>query len=182
MKLNPFKPVSEAPTNPKALRTKKTFDVADLYSGPAGDASTETEGLPLDEKLRQAYFWIVNNAIISPYYDIEYEDGPSPEFSFGDLKSEIRLPSGQSYSSFVLIPLLNLAVQKRCLFIGGPGRGKTVSAILLGVLSGYSLHEVRRGIQHGQPEMTVSDLLGNPLPKDLVEADNMDDIRISWRK
>ena len=29
----------------------------------------------LDEKLRQAYFWIVNYAIISPYYDMAYHDG-----------------------------------------------------------------------------------------------------------
>ena len=35
-------------------------------------------GLPLDEKLRQAYFWIVNTAIISPHYDVEYNEEPPP--------------------------------------------------------------------------------------------------------
>src|SRR5262249_42705504 len=52
----------------------------------------------------------------------------------------------------------------------------------MGVLAGYSLRDIRRGIQHGQPEMTVTDLLGNPLPKDLINADNMESIRIAWRK
>ena len=37
-------------------------------------------------------------------------------------------------------------------------------------------------MQHGQPQMTISDLLGNPLPADLVNAQRMEDIRISWRK
>jgi MoxR-like ATPase len=157
--------------------------VADLYRGPVADAQPSADGgPPLDEKLRQAYFWIVNHAIISPHYDIEYHDGPYQSFTFGDSKTKVNLPSGQSYSSFVLLPLLNFAVRRRCLLVGGPGRGKTSSAILMGVLAGYSVKDVRRGMQHGQPQMTISDLLGNPLPADLVNAKSMDEIRISWRK
>ena len=34
----------------------------------------------------------------------------------------------------------------------------------MGVLAGYPLREVKRAIQHGQPQMTIADLLGNPLP------------------
>ncbi len=181
--LNPFQRVSQAPTNPHPQVAAKIFDVADLYRGPvAGVDSAQAQRLPLDEKLRQAYFWIVNNAIISPHYDIEYNDGPPQSFVFGDTKTKVDLPSAQSYSSFVLLPLLNFAVRGRCLLVGGPGRGKTSSAILMGVLAGYSIKEVRRGMQHGQPQMTISDLLGNPLPADLVAAKQMDDIRISWRK
>jgi MoxR-like ATPase len=138
--------------------------------------------MPLDEKFRKAYFWIVNNAIITPYYDIEFNDKPPRTFTFGGAGTEVRLPTEQSYSSFVLLPLLNFAVRKRALFIGGPGRGKTASAILMGLLAGYSLDEIHRSIQHGQPQMSIADLLGNPLPKTLVQADNMDDIKISWRK
>ncbi|MBI3243514.1 MAG: AAA family ATPase [Chloroflexi bacterium] len=181
---NPFQKVSAAPTNPHPKGGKtKLFDVADLYKGPAADAApTADGGLPLDEKLRQAYFWIVNHAIISPHYDIEYNDGPHQTFTFGDSKARVNLPSGQSYSSFVLLPLLNFAVRRRCLLVGGPGRGKTSSAILMAVLAGYSLKDIKRGIQHGQPQMTISDLLGNPLPADLVNAKSMDEIRISWRK
>jgi MoxR-like ATPase len=37
-------------------------------------------------------------------------------------------------------------------------------------------------MQHGQPQMTVADLLGNPLPADLVNAQKLEDIRIAWRK
>ncbi|MGD0525359.1 MAG: AAA family ATPase [Polyangiaceae bacterium] len=186
MAIDAFRKVSQAPTNPTpAASPRASFDVADLYRGPLGDASgaPAPEGAPrLDEKLRQAYFWIVNSAILSPYYDIEYLDGPPTTFTFGDAKAKLTLPTAQSYSSFVLLPLLNLAVRRRCLLVGGPGRGKTASAILMGVLAGYPLREVKRAIQHGQPQMTITDLLGNPLPKDLVNADRPDDIRVAWRK
>lgn len=181
---NPFSHVSKSPTNPQAHDgTSKAFDVADLYEGPAATAdTTSAPALALDEKLRQAYFWIVNYAVISPHYDIEYNDTPPQTFTFGDTKAQVVLPSAQSYSSFVLLPLLNFAVRGKCLLIGGPGRGKTTSAVLMGILAGYSLNEVREAMQHGQPQMTISDLLGNPLPADLVNAQRMQDIRISWRK
>jgi MoxR-like ATPase len=178
----PIAHVSSAPTNPRPPERPTRFDVADLYRGPIATEEIAATGLPLDERLRQAYFWIVNNAIISPHYDIEYDDGPAPSFTFGVPTSTVRLPSGQCYSSFVLLPILNFAARRRCLLIGGPGRGKTASAILMGVLAGYSLKEIRRAIQHGQPQMTIADLLGNPLPADLVAARSMDGISIAWRK
>ena len=179
---NLFQRISKAPTNPKAPPKPRQFDVADLYQGPLnvtqqGDAGAQ----PLDEKLRQAYFWIVNNAIISSHYDIEYNHGPAQSYSVGDSKRPLNLPSAQSYSSFVLLPLLTFATRRKCLFVGGPGRGKTASAILMGVLSGASVKQVKRAMQHGHPQMTIADLLGNPLPADLVNAQNMDDIRIAWR-
>ena len=184
MKLpNIFQKISQSPTRPTTTERKKKFDVADLYAtGPVETTTKQTSEISLDEKLRQAYFWIVNHAIISPYYDIEYNDGPPQTFTFGDQKSVVTLPSDQSYSSFVLMPLLNLVLRKRCLLVGGPGRGKTASAILMGVLAGYSIRDVKRAIQHGQPQMTISDLLGNPLPSTLVSAESMDDVKISWRK
>ena len=167
-----FQHVSAAPTNPQTAAGPKALDVAALYaSGPVTDEARAPDGaVPLDEKLRQAYFWIVNRAIISPHYDLEYFAGPHQRYTFGDSKTVVNLPSGQSYSSFVLLPLLNFAVRRRCLLVGGPGRGKTATSILMGVLAGYSLTEVRRAMQHGQPQMTISDLLGNPLPADLVNA------------
>lgn len=181
--LKVVKKVSESPTHPLKTEKKIEFDIADLYRGPVDSGEPQSEAaVELDEKLRKAYFWITNNAIISPYYDIEYNDGPGQQFFFGDSKSVLTLPSAQSYSSFILLPLLNLAVRRHCLLVGGPGRGKTAGAILLGVIAGYPLKEIKRSIQHGQPQMTISDLLGNPIPSDLVNAKSMDDIRISWRK
>jgi MoxR-like ATPase len=182
IKRNPFQHVSQSPTNPGASAAPEAFDVADLYRGPVAHEPVPEGGRPLDEKLRQAYFWIVNHAIISPHYDVEYNDGPPQAYTFGDTKARVTFPSGQSYSSFVLLPLLNFAVRRHCLFIGGPGRGKTASSVLMGVLAGYSVREIRQAMQHGQPQMTISDLLGNPLPADLVGAQKMDDIRIAWRK
>jgi MoxR-like ATPase len=179
----PFQHVPKAPTNPTRQEKPRAFDVAELYEGPIALAEpTTAAGLPLDEKLRQAYFWIVNTAIISPHYDIEFNEGAPQHYLLGDTKSPLYLPSGQSYSSYVLLPLLTFATRRKCLFIGGPGRGKTASAVLMGVLAGYPVREVRRAMLHGHPQMTVADLLGNPLPADLVQAQRIEDIRISWRK
>ncbi len=177
--------VSAYPTLPKAgAAAGNAFDVRDLYSGPAAvkEATGAASAMPLDEKFRQAYFWIVNHAVITPYYDIEFNTTAPRVFRYGGVGTEVRLPTEQSYSSFVLLPLLNFAVRKRALFIGGPGRGKTASAILMGILAGYPIEEIRRSIQHGQPQMTIADLLGNPLPKALIESDNMEDIKIAWRR
>ena len=180
---DPQKQISQAPTNPRAGAGSAAFDVAELYSGPLGDAVPQgAAAVPLDEKLRQAYFWIVNHAIISPFYDIEYDDGPPATFRLGEAKVPLTLPTAQSYSSYVLLPLLNLAVRRRCLIVGGPGRGKTVIATLLGLIAGHTMREMKQGIQHGQPQMTIADLLGNPLPSSLVGAKSMDEIQIAWRK
>jgi MoxR-like ATPase len=180
---NPFAKVSASPTNPHPAEPEAAFDVADLYRGPV-EAVVSTTALkaPLDEKLRQAYFWIVNYAIISPFYDIEYNSTPPATYTLGDSGTKITLPSDQSYSSFVLLPLLSLVLRRRCLFVGGPGRGKTASAVLMGLVAGYTMKEIRQAIQHGQPQMTISDLLGNPLPSTLVGAKSMEEIEISWRK
>lgn len=184
-----FQRVSRAPTNPRPAEAPsqsqsqaRPFDVAALYEGPVqAGPSAGGEAVPLDEKLRQAYFWIVNSAIISPHYDIEYNEQPPPQYLVGDARRRLTLPSAQSYSSYVLLPLLTFATRRKCLLVGGPGRGKTASAILMGVIGGYPLREVRRAMQHGHPQMTIADLLGNPLPADLVSAQSMDAIRISWR-
>lgn len=180
---NFFKRVSQAPTNPSPQAVIREFDIADLYRGPVDVGNQDSRlGLPLDEKLRQAYFWIVNHAVISPFYDIEYNEGAPQSFPFGDRGNTVVLPSGQSYCSFVLMPLLTFAVRAKCLLVGGPGRGKTSSAVLMGVLAGYPIREVRRAIQKGQPQMTIADLLGNPLPSDLIKAQSIDQIGIAWRK
>lgn len=179
----PFQHISEAPTNPHSPAASEDFDVADLYRGPVTTAApAQAAALPLDEKLRQAYFWIVNHAILSPFYDIEYHQGPSQTYPFGDAKNTVTLPSGQSYCSFVLMPLLTFATRSKCLLVGGPGRGKTSSALLMGVLAGYPVRDVRRAIQKGQPQMTIADLLGTPLPADMVKAQSLDQIAIGWRK
>ena len=129
--------------------------------------------------MRQAYWWIVNNAILCPYYDVEY--GRDTRLS-GPSGDELHLHDEMSYSSFVLIPMLTLFSCRRALLIGGPGRGKTTSAILMALLSGMSRDEVRRSIQRGHPQLTISDLLGSPLPSDLMKAEDLSAVKVSWRK
>jgi MoxR-like ATPase len=140
---------------------------------------SDRDGPSLHDKMRQAYWWIVNNAILCPYYDIEYGAGTTLTGGSGD---EVRLNEEMSYSSFVLVPMLTLFTCRRALLVGGPGRGKTTSAILMGLLSGMSRDDVRRSIQRGHPQLTIADLLGSPLPSDLMKAEDMSAVKIGWRK
>ncbi|GAB3903680.1 hypothetical protein GCM10029964_096000 [Kibdelosporangium lantanae] len=76
--VNPtYRHVSQAPTLPGSAPPQDEFDVATLYETPLADGAGAAS-VPLDEKLRQAYFWIVNHAIISPHYDLEFAEGPAP--------------------------------------------------------------------------------------------------------
>lgn len=178
---DPLRHVSAAPTRPPAAGGGSVqLDVDALFGTGAPGGAAEPR---LDEKLRQAYFWMVNHAIISPHYDVEFDlpDAPRTRFRLGDSRAPLELPSDQSYSSFLLLPLLTFAVRGRCLLVGGPGRGKTASAVLMGVLAGYPVREVRRAMQHGHPQLTVTDLFGTPLPRDLVQAESLADIDVAWR-
>ncbi len=175
--------VSQSPTVPGKVHGRRKFDIADLYNKPVSTGEEKPgESYGLDEKLRKAYFWVANYAIINPFCDIEYNETSPNRYVIGDNKTGLTLATGQSYASFILFPLLTLVTRKKCLLVGGPGRGKTSSAMIMGLLAGYSMKDIKRAVQHGQPQMTVSDLLGNPLPSDMVNARSMDEIQIAWRR
>src|SRR6185436_13511993 len=140
---------------------------------------SEREGVDLHHKMRQAYWWIVNNAVMCPYYDVEFGPGAEIKNAAGDT---LRLHEEMSYSSFVLLPMLTLFTCRRALLVGGPGRGKTTSAILMALLSGMTRDDVRRSIQRGHPQLSISDLLGAPLPSDMLKAEDMSEIKVGWRK
>jgi MoxR-like ATPase len=140
---------------------------------------SERDGASLHDKMRQAYWWITNNAVICPYYDIEFGERSVLRTTAGD---EIGLHDSMSYSSFVLIPLLTLFTCRRALLVGGPGRGKTTSAVLMAILAGMGRDEVHRSIQRGHPQLTISDLLGSPLPADLMKAEDLSEVKIGWRR
>ncbi|MCR2783740.1 MULTISPECIES: MoxR family ATPase [unclassified Microbacterium] len=169
--------VSESPTTPLASGGVLQLTADDLFRGADADSP-----VPLDEKLRRTYYWIVNRAVISPYYDVEFSTGAPVTFPLGDAGAELTLPTEASFSSNVLLPLLTFAVGGKCLLVGGPGRGKTTLAVLMGVIAGSSAEDVRRGVQQGQPQLTISDLVGIPLPRDLINAGRMTDIGIAWRE
>lgn len=169
--------LSESPTTSNAADGVAPLTAADLFREAPAPAAP-----PLDEKLRQTYYWIVNRAVISPYYDVEFSSGRPLTFELGDAGAELTLPNEPSYSSNVLLPLLSFAVGGKCLLIGGPGRGKTTVAVLMGVLAGSTPEEVRRGVQQGQPQLSISDLVGIPLPRDLMNASSLAEIGIAWRE
>lgn len=140
---------------------------------------SEREGVDLHHKMRQAYWWIVNNAVMCPYYDVEFGPGAEIRNAAGDT---LRLHEEMSYSSFVLMPMLTLFTCRRALLVGGPGRGKTTAAILMALVAGMPRDELRRTIQRGHPQLSIADLLGSPLPSDMLKAEDMSQIKIGWRK
>jgi len=139
---------------------------------------TARDGSALQDKFRQAYWWITNNAVISPYYDVQFGEAKT----VGSGHDTIDLPQQYSYSSYILLPLLTLMCRRRALLVGAPGRGKTSIAVLMGILAGYSREELQRAVQHGHPQLTVGDLIGAPLPASLVKAETPEEIKVAWRK
>ena len=123
--------------------------------------------------LQRAYRWIVERAIVCESPDLVLGAPP--------LSRRSATPRGDAYASYVLLPLLALVTRQRTLIVGAPGRGKTTLATLMALLAGGKLADVRRFTQHGHPQLTIADLLGSPLPGNLVEAKSEDAIRVAWR-
>jgi MoxR-like ATPase len=132
---------------------------------------------PLAERCRAAYAWIATHAILSPYHDLD----AGPVITVGDGDGLVELAE-RSWSSFLLLPLLTLVTSQRLLVVGAPGRGKTTMAVLMGLLAGHGRDEVRRAVQHGHPQLTIADLLGSPLPSELIRAEHGEAIRVAWRR
>src|SRR5271157_4361175 len=92
--------VSESPVNPNPSKIKLIeFNVEQIFEGSASEVVSTEEtgekpsGITPDEKIRKAYFWIVNNAIISPFYDIEFNSSKPPvEIRFTGVGSKLTLP------------------------------------------------------------------------------------------
>ena len=115
--------VPEAPTLPtsgddggRGLRRRRPLPRAGGASRRAGGgAAARREAAPgvlLDRQPRRSSARTTTSSTTT---------GPPPSFTFGDSQGRVDLPSGQSYSSFVLLPLLTFAARRRCLFVGGPG-------------------------------------------------------------
>lgn len=68
-----FQPVSAAPIDPHVPALARVSDAANLYRGSVKNKASDVGSgpQPLDERLRQACFWIVNTVIISPHFGIE---------------------------------------------------------------------------------------------------------------
>src|SRR5262245_38207501 len=144
---------------------------------PGGGVTIAPPSTGLTQKLRLAYDWIASKAILTSQGDIR--PGPSRYCGHGTIKVEVE--EAPAFSSFILLPLLNLAIGRRMVFVGAPGRGKTSVATLMSLLTGRSLAQTRREIQHGHPQMTVHDLLGSPLPSNLMRANKASEVQLEWR-
>jgi MoxR-like ATPase len=170
------KPRTETTVNPREL-------IRSWLAGRAGlaDGTLELTPRPALERaarFRHAYEWIASHAIHSPFHDLTLE----PPVAWGRPEAQVELPRGASYSSFILLPLLTLITARRMVFVGGPGRGKTTMATLMALLAGAPLEDVRQAIQHGHPQLTIADLLGSPLPGDLIKAERSQDVHVAWRR
>jgi MoxR-like ATPase len=137
----------------------------------------ERRGVALVHKLARAYDWIATQVLVTPYDDLEF--GAARGVGRG---ATLALHAGQRWCSFVLLPLLTLVTGQRLLIIGGPGRGKTSIAMVMAMLVGDPPAEVRRMVQRGHPQLTVADLLGSPLPSELIRAERTDAVRVAWRR
>lgn len=127
-------------------------------------------------KLLRAYEWIVEHAILCETPDMRF----GAERTLGRNRT-LGVGSPEAYASYVLLPLLTLVTGQRLLIVGAPGRGKTTLATLMALLGGAPLSEVRRNTQHGHPQLTLADLLGAPLPGNLVRAREPEQVRVAWR-
>ena len=138
---------------------------------------TSREPIGLAAKMRQAYEWIAEQSLLPGTLDVHWDT----RHRISHDGYHIALPERDSLSSFILLPLLTLVTGRRMVFIGAPGHGKTSLATLMGLLAGEPLTEIRRAVQHGHPQLTIADLLGSPLPGDLVRAANPGEIQVAWR-
>ncbi|MDB4932415.1 MAG: ATPase, family [Myxococcaceae bacterium] len=136
------------------------------------------EGGELRHKLARAYDWITTHALVTPFEDVAFGHAQQ----LGRAAHAVPVHASRAWSSFVLLPLLTLVTGQRLLIIGGPGRGKTSVAMLMAQLAGYPSAEVRRSVQRGHPQLTVSDLLGSALPSDLLKATHGEPVRVAWRR
>jgi len=137
----------------------------------------ERRGVALVHKLARVYDWIATQVLVTPYDDLEFGAARSVGRS-----ATLALHAGKRWCSFVLLPLLTLVTGQRLLIIGGPGRGKTSIAMVMAMLVGDPPAEVRRMVQRGHPQLTVADLLGSPLPSELIRAETVDAVRVAWRR
>jgi MoxR-like ATPase len=150
-------------------RARRVADQIQIKERPAPDRRQ------LRTKVRSAYRWISTEAIIVPYLDIQMG-------SKNPTKKDVpQLSDDEAYSAYVLMPLLTLITARRALLLGGPGRGKTTSALVLAIMAGLDKEELRKAIVRGHPQLMVSDLLGQPLPSAIVKAEKLKDIGVEWR-
>lgn len=166
--------MNDAQTLLKQWLTEGRAEVNPNFSIELRPLATATDPV---RKLRLAYDWIVGRALATPYHDVSCGE----HIRLETRGAQLQLAQDPSYASFALLPLLTLMTHRRLLIIGSPGRGKSTLAAMMGLLSGATGTEVRRAIQHGHPQLTLADLLGNPLPSDLIRAESASDIHVSWR-
>ena len=111
-------------------------------------------GTQTPAKLRRVYQWLAQFAIYSPGIDLEF----GAPLASKKRNKHFSLREETGYSSFLLLPLLNLLTSRRLLLTGPSGQGKSSVAILMGLLSGYELDDLKQTGHRQQP--SAAEILG----------------------
>ena len=103
-------PSADNPRTP-AQPPQPRSSTGDLYRGPPNRPCAHSAAPALDEKLRQAYCWMSTRP--SPRLDTR-QPRPGANLRVRGRPPHAQLPSAQSYSIFVLLPLLPCTRRKAC--------------------------------------------------------------------
>ncbi|MFV0453276.1 MAG: hypothetical protein ACK5LS_13730, partial [Propioniciclava sp.] len=86
------------PDDPRCLGGRPPAD----DGGPVHRTWRGVAASPRRETSARGYYWLVNRAVISPYYDIEFTHGTPLSYRVGDAGATITVPRDPSFASNVL--------------------------------------------------------------------------------
>ena len=173
---------------PDALRQMMSGRAVAQQRGVKLTQAQAADARALADRAQLAYGWITEHAVYSPVGDMEFGARPknpvawkTPAVKTQGIWLTDLAGGGEAYSSFVLLPLLNLFAQRRALLVGGPGRSKTTIAFILGAIAGMDADEMKKYVVRGHPQLTVADMVGAPLPAGMMQAKTSKQVPIQWR-